>query len=81
MSKAAVPVYSHNMGPADWAGLAAAGVAEGRRAVVVFVTRHYGSTPRDQGSWMVVGADGTLGTLGGGEVEHAGGPASVDAGL
>lgn len=38
-------------------------------AVLVEVTRVQGSTPREAGTWMVVTADGLLGTIGGGQLE------------
>lgn len=63
-------ILSHRLEPNDWVAKAHA-VAETRaKAVLVFVVRHYGSTPRDKGSWMVIQADVSLGTLGGGEVER-----------
>lgn len=61
---------SHTLAPADWALNALQVVGSGETGVLVFVARHYGSTPRDKGSWMFIRADVSLGTLGGGEVER-----------
>ena len=41
------------------------------RAVWVTVDTTQGSVPRDAHTWMAVFADATLGTIGGGQVEHA----------
>jgi len=38
--------------------------------VLVTVSGAEGSTPRDAGAWMLVGAEGIEGTIGGGHVEH-----------
>lgn len=38
-------------------------------AVAVEVTEVKGSAPREAGAWMVVGADKTIGTIGGGQLE------------
>jgi xanthine dehydrogenase accessory factor len=43
--------------------------AEGRAAVVVEVTAHQGSVPRETGTRMLVAADEVLGTIGGGHLE------------
>ena len=48
---------------------AAAWLAAGRRAVVVEVVRARGSVPRGVGTRMLVAADATLGTIGGGHLE------------
>ena len=51
---------------------AATWLAAGRRAVVVAVVRARGSVPRGVGTRMLVAADATLGTIGGGHLElHA----------
>jgi len=47
---------------ADW-------LAAGRAAIVVEVLRTEGSAPRDAGSRMLVAADATVGTIGGGHLE------------
>jgi xanthine dehydrogenase accessory factor len=39
-------------------------------AALVTVARARGSTPREAGAWMVVGAEATLGTVGGGQLEY-----------
>ncbi len=39
-------------------------------AILVQVTEAAGSTPRDQGAWMLVSAAASHGTIGGGVVEH-----------
>jgi xanthine dehydrogenase accessory factor len=39
-------------------------------AVIVHVTQTQGSVPREAGAWMGVFADGTVGTVGGGHLEH-----------
>lgn len=70
MTDANVPVLSHRLGPNDWATKAREFASSNEKAVLVFVVRHYGSTPRDQGSWILVRPDMTYGTLGGGEVER-----------
>jgi xanthine dehydrogenase accessory factor len=36
---------------------------------LIEVTRARGSTPREEGAWMLVSADKTLGTIGGGALE------------
>jgi len=63
-------VSSHTLGPADWVGQALKIARAGEAGVLVFVTRHYGSTPRDKGSWIFVRHSVSMGTLGGGEVER-----------
>jgi len=40
------------------------------RAVLVSVRQVEGSGPREVGAWMAVFADGLLGTIGGGQIEH-----------
>ena len=49
--------------------VAAAWVADGRRAVVVEVIATQGSTPRESGARMMVSADEIAGTIGGGHLE------------
>ena len=44
-------------------------LVEGRQAVVVEVTSHSGSVPRERGTRMMVSADAVLGTIGGGHLE------------
>ena len=48
---------------------AAEWLARGIPAVVVEVVRSRGSVPRDAGTWMLVAADRTAGTIGGGHLE------------
>lgn len=61
---------SHRLGPNDWVANAHEIASSATKAVLVFVVRHYGSTPRDKGSWMIIQPNLSLGTLGGGEVER-----------
>jgi xanthine dehydrogenase accessory factor len=49
---------------------ALAWLAGGRAAVVVEVTRSKGSVPREAGTRMLVAADGVVGSIGGGHLEH-----------
>ncbi len=63
-------VASHTLGPADWVQHAIHTAQADEKGVLVFVARHYGSTPRDKGCWMFIRSDVSLGTLGGGEVER-----------
>ncbi|NQV98434.1 MAG: xanthine dehydrogenase accessory protein XdhC [Rhodospirillales bacterium] len=70
MSNSPTAVLSHHLGPNDWVEQARVTCRQGAKAVLVFVARHYGSTPRDKGSWMLVRPDASVGTLGGGEVER-----------
>lgn len=44
--------------------------ARGGAAALVRVETARGSTPRDTGAWMIVAADATLGTVGGGQLEY-----------
>ncbi|WP_145748283.1 xanthine dehydrogenase accessory protein XdhC [Nitrospirillum amazonense] len=53
------------------AGLAAC-LARGEAVVLVTVTEARGSTPREVGACMAVGADWQTGTVGGGRLEHLG---------
>jgi xanthine dehydrogenase accessory factor len=57
-------------GPVDWAEIACDLVSQNKRCVLIFVTSHEGSTPRETGAWALVSDDVCHGTLGGGEVEH-----------
>jgi xanthine dehydrogenase accessory factor len=50
--------------------IAAAWLAKGRRAYVVQVLQAQGSTPREQGARMLVSADTSEGTIGGGHLEQ-----------
>jgi xanthine dehydrogenase accessory factor len=50
--------------------VAAAWLAKGRRAQVVEVLQAQGSTPREQGARMLVSADTSEGTIGGGHLEQ-----------
>jgi len=70
MTLASQPIAAHALGPNDWITEALATSNQGEKGVLVFVVRHYGSTPRDKGSWIYVRSDHLLGTLGGGEVER-----------
>jgi xanthine dehydrogenase accessory factor len=42
----------------------------GQPCVLVHVSRTQGSVPREVGAWMAVWADGLMGTVGGGQLEH-----------
>jgi len=53
----------------SWIEALAAAEAEGRAVVLVTVLRAEGSTPREAGAKMVVGADGFDGSVGGGHLE------------
>ena len=57
-------------GPNDWVAEARALVRRGDRAVLAIIVRYLGSAPRDKGSWMLVAADRSLGSIGGGEMER-----------
>lgn len=70
MTGQASAIPAHTFGPVDWVGEAQAIATRSERAVLVFVAKHYGSTPREKGCWMLVRPDVSLGTLGGGEVER-----------
>jgi xanthine dehydrogenase accessory factor len=70
MTLASQPITAHALGPNDWITEALASSNQGEKGVLVFVVRHYGSTPRDKGSWIYVRSDHLFGTLGGGEVER-----------
>jgi xanthine dehydrogenase accessory factor len=70
MTLVSQPIPAYALGPNDWITEALATSNQGGKGVLVFVVRHYGSTPRDKGSWIYVHSDQLLGTLGGGEVER-----------
>ena len=57
-------------GPTDWVRAAYEIALQNKRCVLVFVTEHKGSTPRETGAWVLISEDQCLGTLGGGEVER-----------
>ena len=64
---AASPISS---GPLpDWPAALAAWLRAGRAAVLVGVVETRGSTPREVGSKLLVGADEVVGTVGGGHLE------------
>ncbi len=44
-------------------------LAANPRVVAIHVAQALGSTPREEGAWMLVGATGMLGTIGGGQME------------
>src|SRR5919201_4909322 len=54
----------------DWIDALASLSAAGARCVLVTVAQAEGSTPREAGAKMVVSADATAGTIGGGHLEH-----------
>ena len=58
------------LGSVDWVRAAHSAAAQGERCMLIFVTEHQGSTPRETGTWMLIDERQCLGTLGGGEVER-----------
>ena len=56
--------------PDDWLSAVAAARAAGEACVLVTVAKADGSTPRSAGTKMVVFADRTTGTIGGGNLEY-----------
>lgn len=44
-------------------------LAANPRVVAIHVEQALGSTPREEGAWMLVGATGMIGTIGGGQME------------
>jgi xanthine dehydrogenase accessory factor len=44
-------------------------LAANPRVVAIHVAQALGSTPREEGAWMLVGATGMIGTIGGGQME------------
>ena len=57
------------IGPLDWVVLALNELSENSSTVLVMITAHAGSTPKDLGAWMLVSHKHTYGTLGGGQLE------------
>ena len=57
------------LGPADWVLIALRELSSEKNTVLVMITEHAGSTPRNTGAWMLVGNERTYGTLGGGQLE------------
>jgi xanthine dehydrogenase accessory factor len=57
-------------GAPAWIDALAATLATGDRAVLVVVAQVSGSTPRESGAAMIVGATAAAGTIGGGQLEH-----------
>ncbi|MCC6196042.1 MAG: xanthine dehydrogenase accessory protein XdhC [Burkholderiales bacterium] len=55
---------------ADWVAELGARIARGERAVLVTVANAAGSTPREAGAAMIVGARDTSGSIGGGHLEY-----------
>jgi xanthine dehydrogenase accessory factor len=53
-----------------WLAELAGRVGRGERAVLVTIARATGSTPRDEGTTMIVGERDVHGTIGGGHLEH-----------
>ena len=70
MTSPTAPYAAHALGPNEWISTALATSNRDEKGVLVFVVKHYGSTPRDKGSWIYVRPDQLIGTLGGGEVER-----------
>ncbi len=61
---------SAGLGPVDWVSIARGIAASGKRAVLALIVSAAGSAPRAEGTWLVVTAGETFGTLGGGELER-----------
>ncbi len=57
-------------GPCDWINAALDTVAKARPAVLAIICGERGSTPRETGSWILIGETQTLGSVGGGELER-----------
>ena len=57
-------------GPMGWVCGARKFIEQSKRSVVVFISSHRGSTPREKDTWLLIGENETVGTLGGGEVER-----------
>ncbi len=57
-------------GPCDWINAALDSVAKARPAVLAIICGERGSTPRETGSWILIGQTQSLGSVGGGELER-----------
>ena len=57
-------------GPCDWINAALDSVAKARPAVLAIICGERGSTPRETGSWILIGEAQSLGSVGGGELER-----------
>ncbi|MBT5980199.1 MAG: xanthine dehydrogenase accessory protein XdhC [Acidiferrobacteraceae bacterium] len=57
-------------GPCDWINAALDTVAKARPAVLAIICGERGSTPRESGSWILIGQTQSLGSIGGGELER-----------
>jgi len=57
-------------GPCDWINAALDTVAKARPAVLAIICGERGSTPRETGSWILIGEAQSLGSIGGGELER-----------
>ena len=57
-------------GPCDWINAALDTVAKARPAVLAIICGERGSTPRETGSWILIGQTQSLGSIGGGELER-----------
>lgn len=57
-------------GPCDWINAALDTVAKARPAVLAIICGERGSTPRETGSWILIGEAQSLGSVGGGELER-----------
>ena len=57
-------------GPCDWISAALHTMAKARPAVLAIICGERGSTPRETGSWILIGEAQTLGSVGGGELER-----------
>ncbi|HIE75670.1 MAG TPA: hypothetical protein EYP93_05610, partial [Gammaproteobacteria bacterium] len=57
-------------GPCDWINAALDTVAKARPAVLAIICGERGSTPRETGSWILIGETQSLGSIGGGELER-----------
>ncbi len=56
--------------PPAWMRAAGDAVEAGDPAVLVFILRAMGSTPRETDAWMLIGRAFDVGTIGGGNLEH-----------
>lgn len=57
-------------GPCDWINAALDSVTKARPAVLAIICGERGSTPRETGSWILIGEAQSLGSVGGGELER-----------
>ena len=58
-------------GPTDWIACAKIILEKSQKCILIFVSDHKGSTPRETGAWLLVSNSMNIGTLGGGEIERS----------